>query len=46
MVILQLIRAKGLTLSGEGLYLLDKKPMPFIWLSVIHDNYADRMTLC
>ncbi len=44
MVILELIHAKNLDLL-EGMYLLDKKPMPSGSL-VIHDNLTNRMALC
>lgn len=33
------------TSTSEGVYLLDKKPMPSGSL-VIHDNFTNRMALC
>ena len=44
MVILELIHAQKSQLL-EGMYLLDKKPMPLGSL-VIHNNLADRIALC
>lgn len=44
MVILELIHAKNPDFA-EGMYLLDKKPMPSGSL-VIHDNLTNRMALC
>ena len=34
------------TPTSEGVYLLDKKPMPFGALLVIHNNLTNRMALC
>ena len=31
--------------TSEGMYLLDKKPMPFGALLVIHNNFSNRMAL-
>ena len=47
MVILELIHAKNPDFL-EGMYLLDKKPMPGIdlVLLVIHNNFSNRMALC
>ena len=44
MVILELIHALKSRLL-EGMYLLDKKPMPAMASLVIHDNFSNRMTL-
>ena len=44
MVILELIHAKKAYLQ-EGLYLLDKKPMPLLACLVIHNNFSNRMAL-
>jgi hypothetical protein len=44
-VILELIHALKSRLL-EGMYLLDKKPMPAMAFLVIHNNFSNRMTLC
>jgi hypothetical protein len=43
-VILELIHASKSRLL-EGMYLLDKKPMPEMASLVIHNNFSNRMTL-
>ena len=45
MVILELIHALRSRLL-EGVYLLDKKPMPAMASLVIHNNFSNRMTFC
>jgi hypothetical protein len=43
-VILELIHASKSRLP-EGMYLLDKKPMPAMASLVIHNNFSNRMAL-